>query len=77
MRELTSKAIWLTRPVCARLAALLAAALLCATAAGPLAPGGRAQTSPGIKTDRAVYPEPPLPALPPAGGKYIDPVFGT
>src|SRR5689334_19134107 len=34
-------------------------------------------STPGIKTDRAVYPEPSLPALPKAGGKYIDPVFGT
>src|SRR5688500_532793 len=32
---------------------------------------------PGIKTDRAVYAEPPLPALPRAGGKFNDPVFGT
>jgi uncharacterized protein (TIGR03437 family) len=33
--------------------------------------------TPGIKTDRAVYPEPLLPALPRAGGKFNDPVFGT
>jgi uncharacterized protein (TIGR03437 family) len=32
---------------------------------------------PSIKTDRAVYEEPPLPTLPRAGGKFIDPVFGT
>jgi hypothetical protein len=38
----------------------------------------RAQSqTPGIKTDRAVYAEPPLPALPRAGGKFTDPVFGT
>lgn len=30
-----------------------------------------------IRTDRRVYPEPPLPALPRAGGKFIDPTFGT
>jgi hypothetical protein len=30
-----------------------------------------------IRTDRNVYVEPPLPALPRAGGKIIDPVFGT
>src|SRR6185295_10235310 len=30
-----------------------------------------------IRTDRRVYPELPLPALPPAGGKFIDPTFGT
>ncbi|MFN2456382.1 MAG: hypothetical protein ABR577_19470, partial [Pyrinomonadaceae bacterium] len=34
-------------------------------------------SSPGIKTDRAIYQEPPLPALPAAGGKFTDPVFGT
>src|SRR5688572_22701620 len=32
---------------------------------------------PGIKTNRAVYPEPTLPRLPRAGGKFNDPVFGT
>ncbi len=36
--------------------------------------GGR---GPSIKTDRAVYPEPPLPTLPNAGGTFTDPVFGT
>src|SRR5713101_2242956 len=36
-----------------------------------------AQGTPGIKTDRAVYPEPPLPTLPSAGGTFTDPVFGT
>jgi hypothetical protein len=29
------------------------------------------------KTDRRVYPEPPLPRLPSAGGKITDPVFNT
>jgi hypothetical protein len=29
----------------------------------------------GIKTDRRVYRKPPLPQLPRAGGKFIDPVF--
>lgn len=28
-------------------------------------------------TSRQVYPKPPLPRLPPAGGKFRDPVFGT
>ncbi|MGI9067136.1 MAG: hypothetical protein ACR2HX_12130 [Pyrinomonadaceae bacterium] len=32
---------------------------------------------PGIKTDRAVYPEPPLALVPNAGDKFKDPVFGT
>ena len=31
----------------------------------------------GLKTDRSVYRKPPLPRLPRAGGKFIDPVFGT
>jgi uncharacterized SAM-binding protein YcdF (DUF218 family) len=31
----------------------------------------------GIKTDRGIYRKPPLPTLPRAGGKFIDPVFGT
>lgn len=31
----------------------------------------------GIKPDRRVYPKPPLPLLPRAGGKFIDPAFGT
>lgn len=30
-----------------------------------------------LKTDRNIYPEPPAPALPRAGGKFTDPVFGT
>ena len=33
--------------------------------------------TPGIKTDRAVYPEPPLALVPSAGDKFNDPVFGT
>jgi hypothetical protein len=32
---------------------------------------------PGVKTDYSVYPEPTPPALPPAGEKFVDPVFGT
>src|SRR5437868_9382825 len=35
------------------------------------------RSAPGVKTDRGVYAKPPLPALPPAGGTYRDPVFGT
>ena len=30
-----------------------------------------------VKTDRTVYPEPPLPKLPRAGGKFLDTTFGT
>src|SRR2546421_3162929 len=36
----------------------------------------RAQTANYI-SDRNAYPKPPLPALPPVGGTYRDPVFGT
>ena len=32
---------------------------------------------PGVKTDYRVYREPPPPALPAAGGTFVDPVFGT
>jgi hypothetical protein len=31
----------------------------------------------GIKTDRAVYRQPPPPPLPAAGGTFLDPTFGT
>ena len=34
-------------------------------------------TAQSIKTDRGVYPEPAPPILPPAGGTFVDPVFGT
>jgi hypothetical protein len=46
--------------------------------ADPSSSTQRLQSSPGkIRTDRAVYLEPPLPALPRAGGKFNDAVFGT
>src|SRR5712692_9410433 len=35
------------------------------------------QNTSGLKTDRNVYRKPRLPRLPRAGGKFIDPVFGT
>ena len=35
------------------------------------------QTPPTIKTDLGVYAEPQPPALPPRGGKFRDPTFGT
>ncbi len=41
--------------------------------AAPTAAQGGAR----IRTDRKVYPKPPLPRLPRAGGTYTDPVFGT
>ena len=36
-----------------------------------------AETGVGIKTDRNIYPEPPAPPLPRAGGIIVDPTFGT
>jgi hypothetical protein len=36
-----------------------------------------APPEPNIKTDRGIYPLPPAPALPKAGGTFIDPTFGT
>ncbi|MFL6334315.1 MAG: hypothetical protein ACJ754_13460, partial [Pyrinomonadaceae bacterium] len=44
-------------------------------AATPVQAQGR--DVPGVKSDRRVYREPALPALPAAGGTYRDPVFGT
>lgn len=62
----------------AAMAAVCAAALARARAAGPVtAHPPRPASAPGAKTDRGVYPEPPLPALPPAGGTFTDPTFGT
>jgi hypothetical protein len=37
----------------------------------------RSTPAPSVKTDRRVYAEPAPPALPEAGGTFIDPVFGT
>ncbi|MHC4179419.1 MAG: hypothetical protein ACYSWU_18050 [Planctomycetota bacterium] len=42
----------------------------------PVAAGEPARV-PGVKSDRRVYAEPPLPKLPEAGGTYVDPTFGT
>ena len=33
--------------------------------------------APSVKTDLGLYPEPTLPTLPAAGGKFCDPTFGT
>ena len=35
------------------------------------------QRSEGVKSSRTVFPKPPLPPLPRAGGKFNDPIFGT
>ena len=32
---------------------------------------------PGVRGDRKVWAEPPLPMLPEAGGSYVNPTFGT
>ena len=39
--------------------------------------GASSPAGPGLITDRNVYPEPAAPALPRAGGTYVDPVFRT
>src|SRR2546423_1367869 len=60
----------------ARLA--LVTALTLALGAGAGIGFNKAQTRRGsIKTDLAVYAEPPAPPLPAAGGKFLDPIFGT
>ena len=52
--------------------------LLGGQAMGPPPPAQvRPAKGPSIKTDRGKYVPPGLPALPPAGGKFNDPVFGT
>jgi hypothetical protein len=55
---------------------LLSTSLLIVSFIGPSFGIAQAQT-PGIKTDRAVYQEPPLQLVPNAGDKFNDPVFGT
>jgi uncharacterized protein (TIGR03437 family) len=55
---------------------LLFAAALIASPLGERRAFAQSST-PGIKTDRKVYPKPALPALPRAGGTFIDPTFGT
>jgi len=57
---------------------LLATILLTISSLGiPFATTFAQSHAPGIKTDRAVYAEPPLPIVPSAGQKFIDPVFGA
>jgi hypothetical protein len=59
----------------ARILLLLLSGLICAVAGGA---GALAQQcTPTVKTDRGIYTEPALPALPAAGGKFCDPTFGT
>lgn len=60
----------LSTAVCSRLIALFTMIVIFASLAFSI-------TSPGVKTDLNSYPEPPLPSLPSAGGKLIDPVFGS
>lgn len=55
---------------------LLSTVLLTVSLIGSSFDIAHAQT-PGIKTDRAVYPEPPMQIVPNAGDKFHDPVFGT
>jgi hypothetical protein len=58
-------------------AASVVVTVLCAPGFPDSLYASRAQANVGIKTDRSVYLEPRLPAPPNAGGKVIDPVFGT
>lgn len=71
-----------------RMQAMFSLALCQALLLGPApTPIGRAEGSTttstatpvgvNVKTDRRVYPEPPLPKLPRAGGKFLDTTFGT
>jgi hypothetical protein len=57
----------------------LVVALACALCA--CATSGREQSQPvqhgQLRTDPGLYPEPPAPPLPAAGGKFFDPTFGT
>src|SRR5215207_7007405 len=56
--------------------ALVAALVLGLTwAVGPETP--RPDGRGNVKSDFGVYPEPPPPALPRAGGKFLDPTFGA
>lgn len=48
-----------------------------AHAATTVAETPASETMSAIKNDRRVYRKPPLPPLPRAGGKFIDPVFGS
>jgi hypothetical protein len=48
-----------------------------ASARAPQSATPRLATAAGVKTDRRVYSEPAPPALPEAGGTFVDPVFGT
>jgi hypothetical protein len=63
---------------------VLSAPLITRSQTAPRPPAGRAPqsaslrpTAPSLKTDRRVYAEPAPPALPEAGGSFVDPVFGT
>jgi Concanavalin A-like lectin/glucanases superfamily len=59
----------------ARILILLLSGLICAVSGGVRALAQ--QCTPTVKTDRGVYPEPTLPTLPAAGGKFCDPTFGA
>jgi len=67
-----------SRRILTRLFACALAALLCVLADGTLTEPAAAQSPPGVKTDRGVYPIPsPLPPLPAVNAQFTDPVFGT
>lgn len=61
-----------------RIAVAVAIVVLCLPSVLPAATDpGAAAAGPGVRTDRGVYPPPPAPALPKAGGVFTDPTFGT
>ena len=60
-----------------RFARRVAAAAALVAGIGGWVSAGQPAITPGVKTDRGVYPEPALPNLPKGGGTYVDPTFGT
>jgi hypothetical protein len=46
-------------------------------AGAPAAAKRPSADKPRVRTDRRAYPPPPAPKLPPAGGTFTDPTFGT
>src|SRR5262245_55512282 len=70
------------KPLQIRWIALGAIVLIAAVTISSLTQTRRALTTAGnsslnVITDRRVYAEPPAPALPRAGGTFVDPTFGT
>jgi hypothetical protein len=73
----TSTAAMLSRCLLILSCALLLLHALGGRAVGPPSPQIQSQRGASIRTDRAKHPPREVPKLPPAGGKFRDPVFGT